>query len=173
MQCSAAGRLTPRLLRQGCQLLPARTACAPRSLAGVPRSMSLTTNTDAQPQQEQEQQQQQEPVSQQQQQPAPIHIVVNIKHVPQADWAAATANNATKAGKGGSSSSDGVKKKVKRNVAMHIGYVGTHYTGTSVAGLLALAVGPHSGHGKAQTHTALSGQPFRTATAAGCRLLSS
>lgn len=130
MQCSAAGRLTPRLLRQGCQLLPARTACAPHSLAGTPRSMSLATDTGAQPQQEQEQQQQQEPVPPQQQQPAPIHIVVNIKRVPQADWAAAAANNAKQAGKGGGSSSDGVKKKVKRNVAMHIGYVGTHYTGT-------------------------------------------
>jgi hypothetical protein len=46
-------------------------------------------------------------------------------HVASADAAACAAQESIQ----DSSSTEGVKKKVKRNVALHVGYVGTNYTG--------------------------------------------
>jgi hypothetical protein len=91
--------------------------------------MSTANDITTQPQ-EQQQQQHAEPAPQQQ--PQPIHIIVNIRHVPQEEFAAQASASAAAAAanqQASSSSSDSVKKKVKRNVALHVGYVGTNYTG--------------------------------------------
>jgi hypothetical protein len=68
---------------------------------------------------------------------------VNIRHVPQEEFAAQAAASAAAAAAAAAaatqqanSSSDGVKKKVKRNVALHVGYVGTSYTGGGAASMM-------------------------------------
>lgn len=48
-------------------------------------------------------------------------------HAASADAAAGAAQGSSL--DSSSSSTDGVKKKAKRNVALHVGYVGTNYTG--------------------------------------------
>lgn len=135
--CAGAGRFSPRLLQRSCQLLP---TSHPRSLLYLPaRAMSTANDTTSQPQ-EQQQQQHADPVPQQQ--PQPIHIIVNIRHVPQEEFAAQAAASAAAAAAAAAatqqanSSSDGVKKKVKRNVALHVGYVGTSYTGGGAASMM-------------------------------------
>jgi hypothetical protein len=68
--------------------------------------------------------------------PAPVQPMAEL---PQQSDKVQTNGHAASAGAGAgtaqnsrldsSSSRDGVKKKVKRNVALHVGYVGTNYTG--------------------------------------------
>ncbi len=85
----------------------------------------MSVANDAAPHPHEQQQQEQQGTTPQ---PQPIHIVVNIRHAPQSECIPKSAAAAAAAILQGSSS-DGVKKKVKRNVALHIGYVGTNYTG--------------------------------------------
>lgn len=122
MHCSA-GRLGPQLLLQRAStriavcshlLLPHRRLCGNSNVEATSTAGSVVCRA-----QQQDQQQElvaQEAAGQQQQMSA---VVQQDGH---ADAVAAAPAN-------GTSSSSSIKKKVKRNVALHVGYVGTQYTG--------------------------------------------
>lgn len=84
-----------------------------------------------------------------QQQSAGGDVQVPAPVQPMAEWSQqsgvvqtnghAAAGAAQESSLDSSSSAEGVKKKVKRNVALHVGYVGTNYTGEQHSGYITLA----------------------------------